>query len=327
MVNGSLLSVERLSLRTRAESEATAVLEEMYAGHRLQIVPGRRRTDFFARSARAGPLSAERVRNSQQFTAEIEPADSLTFGLVTGGRIGLDGGGQSRRLASGQVLVHRLRTRVEIEVLGLEVAVLTLPGSAVGLLAESRTGLSAEELTFMDATAVSPAMGRYFADVVTFVHRQLLIGEKEALPTLVVEQLTDLVASAALSVFPNTTMGMSYLPEPGRAGASAVRRAIAFIEENAERPLTVVEIAEAVGASPRALQAAFARSLGITPMAHLRRVRLARAHGDLMAGNRGNGDTVAAIAARWGFVNPGRFTGLYVEAYKRLPSQTLSEDD
>ena len=34
-------------------------------------------------------------------------------------------------------------------------------------------------------------------------------------------------------------------------------------------------------------------------------------------------DTVPAVAARWGFTNPGRFAAAYRQAYGRQPSDTL----
>ncbi|MDQ4118039.1 MAG: helix-turn-helix domain-containing protein, partial [Actinomycetota bacterium] len=57
--------------------------------------------------------------------------------------------------------------------------------------------------------------------------------------------------------------------------------------------------------------------------AELRRARMARAHADLRAGDPTRGDTVATIAMRWGFSNPGRFAAEYREAYGTSPSETL----
>ncbi|MFI5838014.1 AraC family transcriptional regulator [Micromonospora sp. NPDC051300] len=75
--------------------------------------------------------------------------------------------------------------------------------------------------------------------------------------------------------------------------------------------------------TPRALQTAFRRHLGITPTAYLRRVRLDRAHRDLTAARRAEGDTVAAIARRWGYLHTGRFAADYRAAYGRPPGDTL----
>ncbi|MFG2603554.1 helix-turn-helix domain-containing protein [Streptomyces sp. NPDC048514] len=68
------------------------------------------------------------------------------------------------------------------------------------------------------------------------------------------------------------------------------------------------------------------RTAVTTPLAHLRRVRLAHAHHDLVAADPGTGITVTAIAARWGFHHPGRFAAVYREAYRRSPHETLSGD-
>jgi transcriptional regulator GlxA family with amidase domain len=57
-------------------------------------------------------------------------------------------------------------------------------------------------------------------------------------------------------------------------------------------------------------------------MAHLRRVRLERVHADLLAADPDR-TTVGAVAARWGFADPGRFARQYREVYGRAPSATL----
>jgi transcriptional regulator GlxA family with amidase domain len=55
---------------------------------------------------------------------------------------------------------------------------------------------------------------------------------------------------------------------------------------------------------------------------YLRRVRLDRAHRDLEAADP-SVDTVTAIAGRWGFTHPGRFSSIYKQAFGRSPSVTL----
>lgn len=80
-----------------------------------------------------------------------------------------------------------------------------------------------------------------------------------------------------------------------------MRRAVAFIEENAHLDITVADIAAAVCVTTRAVQLAFQRHLDTTPTAYLRRARLARAHADLTRASPGDGLTVTAVAYRWGF--------------------------
>lgn len=104
-----------------------------------------------------------------------------------------------------------------------------------------------------------------------------------------------------------------------------VLSAIAVIESNRREPFTVEDLADECGVSARALQYAFRKHLGMTPMAYARRVRLAEAHRELEAAEPTSGVTVASVAAAWGFLNPGRFASYYAEAYGRRPSETLYE--
>ncbi|TDV43562.1 AraC family transcriptional regulator [Actinophytocola oryzae] len=80
----------------------------------------------------------------------------------------------------------------------------------------------------------------------------------------------------------------------------AVRTAQAFIEANAARPLTVVDIARATGVGVRALQHGFQRTLNMSPMRYLREIRLREAHRELRAAD----SSAADIATRWGFHRP-----------------------
>ncbi len=101
-----------------------------------------------------------------------------------------------------------------------------------------------------------------------------------------------------------------------------LRRAIAFIHENAHLDIGLSDIAAAIGVTPRSVQYTFRRHLGTTPLEYLRRVRLDRAHRDLQAADPAV-DTVMEIAGRWRFGHPGRFSMAYTEAFGTPPSRTL----
>lgn len=100
---------------------------------------------------------------------------------------------------------------------------------------------------------------------------------------------------------------------------AAVRRALAFISENAHRGITVDDVAAAVHMSTRGLQYAFRRSLDSTPAESLRRARLDGAHQELRTSTQ---DSVATIARRWGFAHPSRFAAAYRSAFGTHPSET-----
>jgi AraC-like DNA-binding protein len=150
---------------------------------------------------------------------------------------------------------------------------------------------------------------------------QTLSNPEAARSPLVVTGLGRLLAATALLVFP-TEPG----PEPnGSADATSttLRRAITYIESHPSADVTMVDIARAAHVTTRAVQLAFQRHLGTTPMAYLRRVRLDHAHRDLLAAQPGDGTTVSSVAYRWGFSSPGRFAAHYRQAYGRYPSRTL----
>lgn len=106
------------------------------------------------------------------------------------------------------------------------------------------------------------------------------------------------------------------------SGAATLRAAVDFVRAHACEPLTVADIATAAGCSVRALQEAFQRDLATTPMAYLRRVRLAGAHADLVAADPAR-ETVNDVCWRWGFTHAGRFAAAYHRDYGVRPSETL----
>lgn len=110
---------------------------------------------------------------------------------------------------------------------------------------------------------------------------------------------------------------------PVRPAASrVVRSAMDIIEAEAHLPLTVSSLATRSHASVRGLQAGFRRELGVSPMGHLREVRLRRAHEALQRSDPSNA-SVTSIAYRWGFTNLGRFAAAYAARYGMPPSVTL----
>lgn len=114
----------------------------------------------------------------------------------------------------------------------------------------------------------------------------------------------------------------------GTAGPPTLRRAVAFCEDNAALPITVARIAEAASVSTRTLHELFRSHLGTTPLAHLRRVRLAGAHAELVAIAQGRATprTIAHVAQRWGFVHAGRFSRAYRAEYGRFPNETMRQE-
>lgn len=169
--------------------------------------------------------------------------------------------------------------------------------------------------------AVSPAAADTWLRTSGLVKRVALANaERASGGVLLIDELTRLLASTALTCFPNTTMADLGV-KPARTTPESLRRAVAFIDANLDQPLNLATIAEAARVSPRALNTTFNRHHDMPLMAYVRRARLDRAHHDLT--NAQPGESVTEIAARWGFYSLPRFGVHYRRAYGQPPSQTL----
>ena len=169
---------------------------------------------------------------------------------------------------------------------------------------------------------ITPAAGRHWSQTISYVERVISASPLLETAPLARRELGWLVNSAVLACFPNSTLDAESVSYAGDT-PQPLRRALAFIDEHAGDPITLNEIATAARLSPRGLQAAFRRHLDTTPLAHLRSVRMQRAHHDLRNAAPGDGTSVAAVAARWGFAHLGRFAIEYRRRFSIYPSQTL----
>lgn len=125
----------------------------------------------------------------------------------------------------------------------------------------------------------------------------LLVEWIEALPPRVA---TDEVASA-------------------EARKRVVDRACELVLSRPEEPMSVLEVCDRIGASPRKLEYCFRHVLGISPARYFRAVRLNGVRREL---RRSSGSTVQDLAARWGFWHMGEFGAAYRAQFGEKPSQT-----
>lgn len=108
-----------------------------------------------------------------------------------------------------------------------------------------------------------------------------------------------------------------------RSGRAAVRRSLEYIDEHLAEPITMNDLARHACVSIRSIQAGFREDLGTTPVAYIRDQRLDKVRQALMSALPTDGITVAGVAERWGFSNPGSFSVRYRERFGESPSRTL----
>lgn len=99
-----------------------------------------------------------------------------------------------------------------------------------------------------------------------------------------------------------------------------VRDAIDFMQVNISKPITMAEVASAVGVSARALETGFRTFKETTPASYLRTIRLRAARDDLLDPQNRQG--VKTICLKWGFFHFGRFSAAYRAIYGENPSDT-----
>ncbi|MEU6820477.1 helix-turn-helix transcriptional regulator [Streptomyces atriruber] len=170
---------------------------------------------------------------------------------------------------------------------------------------------------------VSRDAGRNLRRTIAYLRDHVFAEPELRDAPLLASTATQMLAASVLYAFPNNAITDATTEDRRDARPATLRRAIAFIEDRADSQISAADIAAAARVSQRALQYAFRHHLGTTPLGYLRQVRLAQAHRDLMAADYGTGVTVTGIAARWGFLHPGRFAADYRRAYGRSPRQSL----
>lgn len=167
---------------------------------------------------------------------------------------------------------------------------------------------------------ISPQAGYQLKVAIEYVRS---VVEGRPVPALLASTTASMLAATVVSTMP-TNAGLEPGPTDRRdAKPALLRRAIAYIEANADRDIALADVAEAVYVTPRALQYMFRRHLELSPMGYLRQVRLNQARQQLLNADPAT-TTVQAVAARWGFAHTGRFAAAYRRTFGENPSDTLN---
>ncbi|MDT7786269.1 MAG: hypothetical protein QOF58_4688 [Pseudonocardiales bacterium] len=276
---------------------------------RIRIDGGRDRSRMRMTSRMLGRVRFDRIGGHIGLEATGEPLGNYVFGYLESGWIRHSSDGEDRLSRSGDVFLSAPPDRP----FG---AAIDDPEVSMVVLSQAVLDEVADEVSFAGCRPLSPEAAAAWRS--TCVHLR-----DEVLPVfgnspLVVANATRLLVATTLAVFPTNALHES-VADRRDAHPLTVRRAVAYIENNAADDITAADIAQAARVSIRAIQLAFRRHMDMTPMAYLRRVRLSCADADLRAAN----GSVTDIAARWGYARPSVFAAHYRVAYGVSPSKTL----
>ncbi|WP_310776771.1 helix-turn-helix transcriptional regulator [Mycobacterium sp. Z3061] len=189
-------------------------------------------------------------------------------------------------------------------------------------VAAEKTGPLPQNIRFASCRPRSMSVARTWTQALDYVIASLSYAETAQQP-LVVNAAGNLLGAALLECFPsNMNDGQDLLRNP--AVPPTLKGAISFIHRHAGDGIGVNDVADALRMTSRAVQYLFRQHLDTTPTEYLRRVRLHRAHQELINSDRST-TTVSEVAHRWSFAHTGRFAALYRKTYGQSPHATLQQ--
>ena len=312
----------RMQIATADPEEAHEWLRGAYVDHSARLSGNTQSFRFTHSLADCGTFKVGVCRHSMTLNGDWEPLDDqLLFSHLLSGRFTISCKQSEVAAGPGDVFAYDPDVPMAVEWSDIRMAQVRMSRGAFDRIAAELTG-DERGIGFDLARPVSVAKAQHWRRFMQYVTSDVASSPAVHSSPLVVGQVFRMIVATALETFPNTASG-DRDRQGGYVSAAAVRRALAYIDEHVADDIGLTEIAEAAGVGARALQRAFRRALDVTPLGHLRAVRLDRAHHELRAADPGDGTTVAAAAARWGFGHPGRFAADYRARFGCSPSDTL----
>jgi AraC-like DNA-binding protein len=302
---------------------AHQILSSAYGSIRLH---GRReRHSIRLAQAWLGPIRFDHVTCRMDFDARVAPLGALYFGQLNTGSVSYASDGSERVLGPGAVFLaaqpdHPFSTRIR----DTEGELAIMEPSVLNQVADPAPSRRPAPIRLLDYQPISDTAAAHWGRTYTYLRDDILANPLAIQQPLIAAAAGRLLAATILASFPNTALTNPTRVDRHDASTATLRRAIAFIEANADQDLCAADIAAAASVTIRAVQLAFRRHLDTTPMAYLRRVRLDGAHRQLRDADP-TCDTVTGIAARWGFASLSRFTAHYRATYRVVPSHTLRD--
>ncbi len=311
----------RVEFSTADPEVAREFLHRTYRG-RLRLADTRNRAMMISViHANAGSFAVSDVRLAADLTFGVTGGSAVIVSTVTDGTVQATREGLTDRYQRGDVFLGSFpRSSYTAHTHDLHGRHVILPLALFEAVADGEPTLSGPP-RFLSPHPAHPAAQTRWRNASSYVDGLLADPEMAASP-LIVNSAARLLVATALAVFPNAATADPVPQDRSDASTPTLRRAVSFIEEHAERDIGIADIAAAAYVTMRAVQLAFRRHLGTTPLAYLRRVRLDRAHRQLVAADPAQ-ESVSAVAYRWGFASPSRFADYYRQVYGVRPSYTL----
>jgi AraC-like DNA-binding protein len=310
--------------RTSDVDEARESVTAMFLPHDLRLVDRAGALDMRLNAVRSGPVTAGFLRYGPDLWMRTAEASCYHVNIPLSGVVTSRSGRRDRVVAAGG--------RAAVFMPGAPAEIHWSAGSAQLCLMLARDVVDRElerllgrELTrplefavSMDLTGAAAAGWLATLDV---LEREATRPDGITRFRLAAAYLENLIIDGLLLAQPhNYRDALALAASAPRSGA--VRRAAELLHDHTDQVWSTATLAAAVSVSARTLQEGFARSFGVPPMTYLRTIRLDRVHADLVAADPAT-VTISSVAARWGFVHPGRFAAAYRRRFGVSPSATV----
>lgn len=265
-----------------------------------------------------GSMTVDEVAIQGRLTLEIPAADSIVVIQPRAGSLGVVGGPVAT--VDVPILVaHGMSSALQCNGARFDVVVIAADVLHT-VAAEWHTALS-QQTQFVQRRPRSRAAVRAWHRALDYVHTTLASADTAGQP-MIAAGMASLLAGALLECYPSNLT--EHDPASDLALPETLKEAVAFIHRHTTEDIGINDVAAAVHLTPRAVQYLFRRQLDTTPTEYMRRVRLRRAHHELVAATTAT-STVTEIAQRWGFAHTGRFAVLYRQTYGQSPHTTLRQ--
>jgi len=313
--------------RTADKTEAEHVVSEVYLPNRLDLLDHDTVLDMELTGMRLGAITAGRLSYGRNLRIVTGETQNLHVNLpLRGQAVSSSGRGDAVVVSTGQAAVFPLG----------EPAVVSWPADCVQLcLMVPRANVHDELERLLGRSVAQPLRFEFKMDLHCPPGRgwhsalQFVLAELESPSGLADHQLTSrhletLLLDGLLLAQPhNYTDALAHSRHTGQV--TPVGRAVDLLQERPEEPWTTARLASAVHMSVRSLQEGFSRDYGVPPMTYLRHVRLRRVRAALLDATP-EATTIQAVATRFGFLHPGRFSANYRQTFGENPSTTLKRE-
>lgn len=248
----------------------------------------------------------------------------FTFVLQHAGRYDVQISGRDYSMSPGHLLAFRpndRQTQVRVGKTGFRAATtLQLPVARMHELATAME-TSAAVIFPLDGAAVHGEGGRTLARILPQLADDLLSGSQVPPPPRVAQEINHLIDDLLCGMIDRRVTELSsrrVFPAFHR-----VRLAEDMMHADSDEPISVLDLAKALGVSLRSLQLAFAEVHGgLTPRDVLNQIRMQKARARLLVADADS--QVTTIALDSGFSHLSRFAQAYIRTYGERPSETLA---